>query len=362
MRSLIFVVAAVAVSAAAQPPFPHKYHVEEEEIECGDCHESAWTSTMSADDLNPDNVICLDCHDEGDVRLEWPAAEREYDFNHMQHVEQLDLECQTCHQGLDREGWRTTGYLPAMDDCMTCHNGMAAPRDCEACHNTDRSLLQPSSHILDWTDTHGDEVAFDGDASCMPCHTVTDCQECHDGALLVERMALGASGQALFTAQLEGSGNVVDRVHGLNFRFLHGIEARGKSSDCLTCHEIDNGDFCAECHNPAGSAGLRPAWHGVGNWVTIGVGSGGGEHAQLARQDIETCAACHGGTGEDPACLLCHMDRTPGIGNDPRTHDSDFADLIGEGDFHDDDSAMCFTCHTQSTAPDQFCSYCHEAP
>ena len=54
----------------------------------------------------------------------------------------------------------------------------------------------------------------------------------------------------LFAAQLEGSGNVVDRVHGLNFRFLHGIEARGKSSDCLTCHEIDNGDFCAECHTP----------------------------------------------------------------------------------------------------------------
>lgn len=350
-----------ASAALAQPPFPHYYHVQEEEIECADCHVGVEDSRSSADNLLPDPEFCLDCHDQGDVRLEWPAAEREFDFDHAYHINQLGAECADCHQGLLEETVRSAGYLPAMDDCMTCHNGMAAPRECAACHSTDRALLAPASHTAGWVKDHGFDADMP-DASCMPCHTVSDCQECHDGALLVKRMALGASAQPLFAAQLEGNGNVGEAVHGLNFRFLHGLEARGRASDCLTCHELDSGDFCAECHNPAGSAALRPVWHGVGNWVTLGVGSGGGRHAELARRDIENCAVCHDSRGTDPTCLQCHMDRLPGLGNDPSTHAADFADDIGEGDFHSDAGAMCFTCHTQSTAPDGFCAYCHEAP
>jgi hypothetical protein len=349
----------VASGALAQPAFPHKYHVEEEELACAECHDSALDSRSSADNLLPDNTLCLDCHDEGDVRLDWPAAEREILFDHAWHIDQVSMECATCHQGLDDEGWRTTGYLPAMDDCMSCHNGSAAPRDCETCHTLDRALLTPDTHEFDWNTEHGATARME-DASCMPCHSVNECQECHDGSLLIEQMSLGAARQPPFAPQLVGSsGNIVQAVHGLNFRFLHGIEARGKGTDCVTCHELDSGDFCAECHNPMDRAGLRPAWHGIGNWVTVGVGSGGGRHGELARQDIETCAACHDNQGGDPACLQCHMDRTPGMGNDPRTHDTSFASDMGDGDFHDDDGAVCFTCHVKSNAPDAFCTYCH---
>lgn len=365
-RSLLACVATgvllVASTGTAQPAFPHKYHVEEEELSCTDCHEGVNESRLATDNLLPDKVLCLDCHEEGDVRLDYPAAEREILFDHARHINQVDMACETCHQGLDVEAVRRTGYLPVMDDCMSCHNDMAASRDCETCHTSDRALLTPASHAAGWHDDHGPMARME-ETSCMPCHAVSDCQECHEGALLLEHLSLGAGRQPPFAPLLEGTaGLAVQAVHGLNFRFLHGLEARAKGNDCITCHEVDSGDFCAECHNPTGAAGLRPAWHGVGNWVTVGAVSGGGRHAELARQDIETCAACHDSRGSDPVCLQCHMDRTPGLGNDPRTHDADFASDIGDGDFHNDDGAVCFTCHVKSNAPDAFCSYCHEAP
>lgn len=353
--------ALLAVGAAgAQSAFPHKYHVEEEGLACTDCHAAAPSSRASADALLPESAVCRDCHEEGAVTMSPPAAVRDLEFDHAHHVADLGIDCETCHRGLREERVRAAGYLPAMDQCMTCHNGGAAPRDCESCHRVDRAALRPASHGAGWKAEHG-PLARIADASCVPCHAVSDCQECHDGALLVEQASLGAARQIPFTPQAEGSaGLVVQRVHGLQFRFLHGIEARGKGTECLTCHELDSGDFCAECHNPAGDAGVRPAWHGGSGWTTLGRGSGGGRHAELARRDLEACAACHEPRGDDPVCLQCHIDRTFGKGNDPATHASTFADDIGDGDFHDDDGALCFTCHTRQEVTDGFCTYCHE--
>ncbi|MBT3342428.1 MAG: cytochrome c3 family protein [Gemmatimonadetes bacterium] len=364
-RLMILVVALtplVGGRVAAQPPFPHQYHVEEEGIECADCHEGVEESRAASDHLLPEPDMCLDCHEEGDVRLDYPVAERSIYFDHARHTQELELECTTCHTGLFDEAVRSTGYLPVMDDCMACHNGGAAPRDCESCHVEDRAVLQPDTHTADWAELHGPEASF-ADASCVPCHAVTDCEDCHAGGQLSELADLGAARQSPFAPLLDGSAvNAINAVHGLNFRYLHGIEARGKSSDCLTCHEIDTGDFCAECHNPAGDEGLRPIWHGGADWGALAgaIGSGGGRHAEMARRDMENCAVCHDARGDDPTCLQCHIDRTPGLGNDPSTHSRDFADEIGEGDFHDDDTAVCYTCHVAAAqAGDQFCGYCH---
>jgi hypothetical protein len=327
----------------AQAPFSHRYHIEEESLKCADCHEAA-RSAQSADDLNPGEEACLDCHDPGTVQMEWPVAEREYFFSHRQHGAALDLECADCHGAVARMEAPGPGALPAMDQCMTCHNGLAAPRDCASCHATDRALLLPASHQPGWKEGHG-QVARLADNSCLPCHAVSDCQECHEGALLHEVAALR---QTPFASELEGSrGTILQRVHGLNYRFWHALEARAKGSDCLTCHELDAGDFCADCHNPAQDQGLRPLWHGGPDWGALagGVGTGGGRHAELARRDLENCVSCHDQAGEDPSCLLCHLDRTPGRGNDPRTHSRGFAEGIPYEGPHDGADALCFTCH-----------------
>jgi hypothetical protein len=245
-----------------------------------------------------------------------------------------------------------------MASCMTCHNGAAAPRECETCHDVPMASLVPASHQPGWTREHGRQARL-SDTSCLPCHRAAQCQECHDGAMLTELAGAGLR-ETPFTPAMEGDrGTALERVHGLNYRFVHSLEARAKTSDCLSCHELDAGDFCGQCHNPGGQLGVRPAWHGGAGWLTAGVNSGGGRHADLARRDLENCSVCHEGQGQDPACLLCHMDRTPGKGNDPRTHARGFAADQGEGDFHTDRGASCFSCHVNQTRPNGFCSYCH---
>ena len=365
MKAILSLFCLVALHAAcaeaAQKPstlFPHGVHLEEG-LACEDCHSQARTSRRASDDLLPRGEICLDCHDAGEVPSSWPSPEREYRFSHADHAASLDLACDRCHGKAGAEA-RAGALLPEMADCMTCHNGEAAPRDCDACHTLSRSELVPASHQPGWKKEHGRQARIT-DRSCLPCHTVGDCQECHEGTWLAELADLSPSRQTSFAPELEGSrGMVLERVHGLNYRFLHGLEARGKQSECIVCHDLETGFFCAECHNPTLNPDVKPVWHGGADWGSLAPGSGGGRHAELARRDLENCAACHDVQGEDPVCLLCHMDRLPGRGNDPSPHARSFAGDVGEGDFHHDDDAVCFTCHTRgSAAGDGFCGYCH---
>lgn len=358
--AFIAVSAAFLVADAQELPtrFSHRLHVAELELACGDCHTQVRTSTQAADNLNPGNQTCLDCHDAEAVPSSWPTPEREYRFSHQYHVDALDLACGRCHAGIETMERTEPGGLPAMAACMACHNGTAAERDCETCHTLDRVELVPDSHRPGWSQEHGRRARIT-DSSCLPCHAASDCQECHDGGMLIE---LAGRRQSPSVPELEGSqGTILQRVHGFNYRFLHALEARGKSSDCIVCHDLDTGHFCAECHNPGRNPGIRPVWHGGADWGTLAVGSGGGRHAKLARRDLENCVACHDVQSEDPICLLCHMDRLPGRGNDPKTHTRSFVSDVGEGDFHDDHGAICFTCHVFKgpAGGGGFCGYCH---
>ncbi|MEW6749592.1 MAG: cytochrome c3 family protein [Candidatus Latescibacterota bacterium] len=361
------VLAAVLVAggplAAQDPdaPFPHRVHVVDQGMACGDCHAGVAESRLASDDLNPGAPVCLDCHDQGSVPAPVPAPGREYRFAHQDHAA-LGLECQRCHAGVLHEEAGARG-LPLMAECMTCHNGVAADRQCGACHTRDRAFLVPASHQPGWRSEHGRQARIT-DSSCIPCHTVDTCEECHGGALLLDLGGQLGARQTPFAPELEGAaGQTVKRVHGLNYRFLHALEARGKGSNCAVCHDVENGDFCAQCHNPQADPSIRPVWHGGADWGALagGVGTGGGRHAELARRDMESCVACHEVQGSDPSCLLCHMDRAPGRGNDPRTHSTSFAGDVGEGDFHDDDGAACFACHVRSDRddPQGLCAYCH---
>lgn len=353
-------VIAFSYAAAAEKPFSHRLHIEEEELDCSDCH-AATGSEQASDDLNPSEATCRECHDPGKVRTQWPAVARELLFSHKRHIT-FGLECLDCHAGVPAMDKPGPGALPQMETCMDCHSGLMAPRDCESCHTQDRASLRPSSHLPDWKETHGQQARIT-DNTCRPCHAVSECQECHEGALLHESSALSNPRQTSFAPALEGSGMVIARVHNLNYRFWHGLEARGKQTSCNTCHEVDAGDFCADCHNAAQNTALKPTWHGGSDWGARvgGVGTGGGRHAELARRDIENCVSCHDQAGEDPTCLLCHTDWTRGLGNNPRTHSKSFAGDFGAGDFHDDDDASCYTCHLYRgpVGEDGFCGYCH---
>jgi len=136
--------------------------------------------------------------------------------------------------------------------------------------------------------------------------------------------------------------------------------------ECKTCH--NEGTFCVECHSSQGgdyaTTGFTPANHKKPNFITLGVGSGGGEHAVQAKRDIEKCASCHDVEGGDANCILCHVDNTGIKGTHPKTHAKNF--MRGtHGDWHSDQGSVCFNCHIDANARPKgisgtgFCGYCH---
>lgn len=356
--------------------FSHRFHLEEAGAGCDDCHPGTATSAAAADNLLPTMERCYACHDEDETACSFCHLEqvesgdytgflapaREIQFDHQLHTETLDLECERCHAGLAGVDYAGPAQRAAMQGCVDCHTERRVTTDCMFCH-TQPQALRPASHDTGFRQRH-EMLVRAGDASCATCHGSNDCQECHDGEQLLGSTASPVRGVTP-TAPSAGetrSPYTLGRVHALDYRFTHSLDARGKENDCRVCHEAQN--FCSDCHGADGGAGqLRPLWHGGADWGAEpgGVGTGGGRHAELARRDLERCAACHDVQGEDPTCLACHVDRSPGLGNDPRTHEPGFMRSV-EGAWHDDPNDTCFVCHQRSSGDQPgFCTYCHDA-
>ena len=351
--------------------FSHKFHLEEVGAECTSCHPGAEESEKSSDNNLPTMDACGECHDveseenckqchiSEEVLEPFPNPPRKLIFNHKLHVEGQSLECTVCHKGLEKVEYASPANLPDMAVCADCHNNEKAPQTCAECHPADFVLL-PENHQGDWRREHA-LVARMGDDNCVMCHTKSDCQECHQGAPLIS----GKSGAGRFGPDLPSlhsqKGQVSQRVHDLNYVYTHGMDAKGKVADCQACHEVTQ--FCTECHlNQNVLGNKKPVWHGGPGWGAIagGVGTGGGRHAELAKRDMETCAACHDVQGNDPTCILCHRDPDGVKGTDPRTHGAGFADQFGEGNGPHQENALCFACHVNThQAGVGFCGYCH---
>jgi hypothetical protein len=348
--------------------FSHMLHIEDIGVDCASCHPSTAESKLAADKNLPTHDECFECHDgdtagdecekchvDPDEPVELPNPSREYKFNHKLHQEKLGEEsCVQCHPGLNEAEFAEAANMPPMTKCTECHDNSSAPQMCEACHTKVRTL-RPVSHIPTWMNRHDDAVRSSTE-DCASCHSFNYCQECHDGAVLAQTDK-NITGRYTPNAPRNWGVNnmILSKNHDLNYRYTHGLEAKGKLEKCSLCHESES--FCAPCHEVSG--GGKPVWHSGADWgaQALAIGSGGGRHAQMAKRDISNCASCHDAGGEDPVCLQCHMDRIPGKGNELKTHEI----KRYNGPWHDDKSYMCFTCHVnaQPKNPAGFCGYCH---
>ncbi len=393
MGVLLMLIASTFVSRSREVPeqqdrsklikFSHQFHVKEAGIGCADCHEGGTASTLASDNLLSKKANCQSCHEEQLANnctychtsadqatyVAFETPQRELLFNHMSHVNDQKIACETCHQGLDQMTLATDKSLPTMTTCTTCHDDVKATNACEACH-TNFAALRPKEHNRsDFVKEHK-RFARLADASCAQCHTQETCQDCHVQAGL---QAQGDDGRDLvsprssrITANDRAQGMALTKVHDLNFRFTHAVAASAKTAQCTSCHNAQ--DFCSTCHAAGGNVNqlqFRPLTHQQPRFVTIGVGTGGGMHANLAKRDIESCASCHDAQGADPTCLTCHQDSDGIRGTDPRTHARGFMESV-EGEWHSNPGANCYVCHTDPNAlvggikGQGFCSYCHK--
>lgn len=257
----------------------HAVHAAND-VGCETCHAGVLASKMGTDDLLPRKEACTPCHDVEDVaacetchedaaaplpiaRLGRPAER----FNHEAHHGR-DIECATCHPS-DGAGEPTAA---AKATCRGCHATTSGLTDCETCHG-DLEPRRPVSHTSIWGGTHAIEARV-GAADCANCHTQTDCEDCHSGE------------------------NVNPRVHPLDFEFGHARVARNAETDCASCHE--EREFCGACHL---AERVLPQSHSRSDWL---ISTSGGRHAEEARFDLESCAACHEADNAAPTCAPCH--------------------------------------------------------
>ena len=374
---------AVANERPSSVRFSHKFHVRDAGVACADCHTKAQTSKLATDNLLATHENCQSCHEEqinskctfchtSEDPSTYTATElpkRNLMFSHESHLGGQKLDCEKCHTGVDQAEIGVAVKIPGMPTCYSCHNDVKVWNTCEKCH-IDMAALRPREHNrTDFAREHK-MIARLSTATCAMCHTQESCTDCHNGSDLIKVSVPGKDMMSLRSPRLtsidRGQSANLTKVHDLNFKFIHGLAAEGKKSDCQTCH--DKKTFCAECHNAGGNINqnqFMPESHRQPRFATTGVGSGGGLHAKLAKRDIESCAACHDAQGADPACMLCHTDADGIKGTNPRTHTPGF--MAGEhGTWHNDPGATCYVCHTDANARvggtkgQKFCGYCHK--
>ena len=258
--------------------FSHKYHKEMGIEDCGTCHTGVTESTTGTDDLLPGAENCQMCH--GDAVTPPTNIQKITDyqviFSHKQHVVAEEIDCMTCHPGVDESETAAAEHLPTMSDCYTCHESdvKQVPEDCGMCHGPTEQLT-PLTHTATWDNYHGMVVNENSQQECATCHVSEDfCQSCHFGD------------------------NVTQESHPTNWMYTHGINARHQSSDCSVCHESKQ--FCADCHN---ENLVMPVTHAAPDWAQM---ADGGRHAMEAEMDVDNCVSCHTSPETNPVCLDCH--------------------------------------------------------
>jgi hypothetical protein len=337
---LVLLILAVAIAVATKEPlnrgdstqdhpsalkFSHTFHVKEQGIACADCHTAAKESKSSSDHLMPTHESCQSCHEEqisntctychtnaDDIT---PAVhpDRGLNFSHEAHAGAQNISCETCHAGLDIVDDASVANYPSMTTCTTCHSEKSVSNNCETCHTNFSSLI-PADHVsTNFRKEHSKLTRVGAlDVECASCHTESFCQDCHTG---IELKGFFGSRDLMSDPSIRSSTKDspkqlrLQQVHSLNYKFTHGIEVKSKDIECSSCHETQS--FCVECHEAGGNItqpSFKPSTHRKAGFVTIGRGSGGGMHADLARRDLESCIGCHDVEGSDPVCLTCHTE------------------------------------------------------
>jgi len=253
--------AAPAAAAPAAKPFSHKLHVEEQEMECQSCHD---TKKPGLPTLKTKG--CGMCHDDGPPPYKGPSKRPlDVKFPHQAHAE---LECATCHQDVLEDQHADTAPLVEPVRCFECHQAMKVkvPQNaCARCHGEDKRREAPLDHGDAWMQRHGEtsrwRVWGEHGTACTDCHQPATCKSCH-------------------MTEEPRDHNGLWRVR------THGLAAEWNRDRCMTCHETN---ICVRCHTDT-----KPVNHTAG-WRK--------RHGLVAGTKVnQTCNVCH----QPGYCAQCH--------------------------------------------------------
>jgi len=182
------------------------------------------------------------------------------------------------HGGKAKQDPGSCAYCHTQESCMACHRAPPNVVLLLPASGPGRGIGariergRPASHSADFVDKHG-PLAGSSPGTCSACHERAECLECH-------RPNAGAAGN----------------YHPAGFLTRHPAAAFNREAECAECH--NQAAFCVTCHQQAGlvSPGkLQPGYHDASGVFLL-------NHGTAARQNIETCVACH----SERDCLACH--------------------------------------------------------
>jgi hypothetical protein len=338
-------------SPAIYPPqkltirFNHKFHVQEQKLQCKTCHPGALTSSSVADRLTPKGTQCDACHgtDHDDLsaveggddeegtcnfchvgwkpgdgnrvaRFEIPRPNMIFD--HKKHAAR-NIGCQQCHGDVQNLELATRDQLPRMRGCFGCHQhpDAAARGDaksaCETCHIKAGSaeggriktafasgVMQPprwlrnSQHTPDFIQRHKYVAANDSEF-CANCHKEEFCVACHDGRVRPRN------------------------IHPNDYLSMHAVEGRLAMQKCTSCHRQQS--FCLGCHqrvgvSMSGPSGVRePGRFHPPKAEWSDPPRRPGHHSFEAMRNLNACVSCH----IERDCVICHGGLGVGGGFNP---------------------------------------------
>jgi hypothetical protein len=266
-----------------------------------------------------------------------PASHRESGFAAALHGKlaragrPVAASCATCH---------------AQDFCAQCHLNAQEVPAIQALGPDPRSLAvraelgAPSSHADQaFLRRHGGQVRKRA-ASCATCHTQESCLTCH--------VASPASVQAIPAAAPGGGKGAQTKrrrpeSHGPDFSRNHAASASARPQTCAACHARP---ACLECHRP-GAADAPPGYHPTGFLTT---------HPVAAYSRESSCSECHSQT---QFCTNCHVSAgliSPGQLRGTGFHDAKQAFSLNHGQAARQNLESCVACHAERD-----CLTCHSS-
>jgi len=155
---VLILIAAVRLVPETEPivqpiRYSHKLHVEQEGMECIDCHQSVEAKPYAT---IPQIDVCSDCHAdeplsespeevkllahiERDSVIAWDQIYEVPDhvyFSHRRHVTLGQISCSDCHGNVAEQLEPAPAPMTpmTMEWCMDCHRENKVSTDCLTCH------------------------------------------------------------------------------------------------------------------------------------------------------------------------------------------------------------------------------------
>ena len=218
---------------------------------CGACHDG---DTAFATDTN-----CMACHTVSEEPLMWNEPTKA-SFSHTAHVEEFELECDSCHSGIFamQKGAATANKNFTMASfkegkyCGSCHNGDDAfdsSTQCESCH------YPPTEKIVFTQPVKS--VVFDHKIHVTKAKL--SCESCHKEVFTMKRGTVEGE-QLVFSDDPREKRKYLETLHNKFCGTCHdSSQAFGYLTRCTVCHigvkgfdQIDGGDTPKDAHGKSG--------------------------------------------------------------------------------------------------------------